>query len=142
AVELVGGRGGQNRTNRTDGTNRTNGIFIGPIGPIGPISPIGRRRWRRVHHHVPARVQGEQHLLQHLFARGDPRFVQQPFADHPADLLHVGRDLQQIREQPPRQRPLAVQPCRRGRLQALELAFGPVTVVFLPWPLLALPVLL
>ena len=38
-----------------------------------------------------------------------------------ADPRHLRRDLQQVRQQPPRQRPLAVELARRGGLQLLEL---------------------
>ena len=71
----------------------------------------------------------------------DARLVEQTLADHVADAVHVRRHFEQVRQQPPRQRPLAVQPRRRRALEPLEVRLGPVLLLLVAARLLPQQVL-
>ena len=94
------------------------------IRGLTPPARLGRRR--RVQRHEPALGQRQQHAVELLLAGRERGVVHEPLAQHRPHLGDFRRNLQQVRQQPPRQRPLAVELARRGALQLLELRLAPV----------------
>ena len=83
----------------------------------------------RLQPHIAGLVEHQEHPLQVALGRLQMGRVHQPLADQPADDVDFRRGVKHVAQQPPRQRPAAIELARRGGDQLLELGLVPVLLV-------------